>query len=130
MVTALYSLVRYINRMIEIIVTLDLGISLAKALSFRFSADNGVWEELQGVDNVQAAQGKHRSQGYLLCSVHIDTPDERHRQAKQHYIGDNIWYWTSQQVPTERYSAFVCRGVWKTTDCSDKNLDQNYKSAN
>ena len=39
-----YCLIRYIHRTIEVIVTLDLGTSSAKALSFSFSADNGFWE--------------------------------------------------------------------------------------
>ena len=71
----MFPLFRYIIRMIEIIVTLDLGASSVEALSLNFSADTGVGEELQEVDNLQAAQGKHRSQRYFLCPVHMDFPD-------------------------------------------------------
>ena len=121
---------RYINRTIEIIITLDFGTSSAKAFSFSFDADTGVWEEIQGVDNVQAAQGKHCSQRYFVCPLHMDFPDERHRQANQHYIGDNMYYRKFQDVPLEKYSVFVCGVRWKTTYQAGKYLDQNHKSAN
>ena len=62
-----------------------------EALSLNFSAGTGVGEELQEVDNLQAAQGKHRGQRYFVCPVHMDFPDERHRQANQYYIGDEMW---------------------------------------
>ena len=83
--------------MIEVIVKLDLGTSSAKALNFRFSANTGFWEEPQGVNDVQAAQRKHRSQSYFVCPLHMEFPDDRDRQANQHYIDDTMQYQTSQE---------------------------------